>query len=83
MPHEFTEGNKRLMLYCYTTILPISNLGYVKVIFVKLEKGKNVSFFVVSNHLRLTGKEIAELYKLRWSIGFHTQLNFHFAFNDL
>ncbi|MHA1724867.1 MAG: transposase, partial [Promethearchaeota archaeon] len=46
----------------------ISNLGDVKVVFVKLEKGKNVSFFLVSNHLRLTGKEIVELYKLRWGI---------------
>ena len=68
VPHEFTEGNKRLILYCYTAILPISNLGDVKVVFVKLEKGKNVSFFLVSNHLRLTGKEIVELYKLGWGI---------------
>ena len=67
-PHMLRGGNNPLVLYCYTAIFPIQNLGNVKVVFTKLEKDQEVSFFLVTNHLRLQTEEIVGLYKLRWGI---------------
>ena len=67
-PHVIRRGKKPLVLYCYTAIFPIQNLGNVKVVFSKLDKDQKVSFFLVTNHLRLQTEEIIDLYKLRWGI---------------
>lgn len=70
------EGSeKETTLYTYTTILPISNLGDVKVVFVKSKKNHEVSCFLVSNDLRLSSDEIIKIYKARW--GIETDYKFH------
>jgi len=55
-------------LFAYTAILPISNLGDVKVVFVKNELNGPVKAYLVSNDLKRSGTEIIEAYKARWPI---------------
>ena len=60
--------NKLESVFMYTTILPISNLGDVKVSFVKNEVDGPVKIFIVSNDLNLSGSELLMIYKERWAI---------------
>ncbi|MBD3339168.1 MAG: transposase [Candidatus Lokiarchaeota archaeon] len=64
----FENGEKNDTAYFYSAILPISNMGDVKVVFIKPEKKGEVSCFLVSNDVRLSSEEIAEKYSLRWGI---------------
>jgi len=54
--------------FTYTCILPISNLGDVKVCFVKNKVNEPVKAFIVSNNLKLSGAELIKHYKERWAI---------------
>jgi SRSO17 transposase len=65
---SFEGSVKTTTAYCYSAILPVSNLGDVKVVFLKPEKEDEVSCFLVSNDIRLSTEEIVEKYKLRWGI---------------
>ncbi|MGV9141425.1 MAG: transposase [Promethearchaeota archaeon] len=63
------EGySSKITVYCTSSILPISKLGDVKVVFLKTKQESDVSCFLVSNDLKLSMKEIIELYKARWGI---------------
>ncbi|MFO8020508.1 MAG: transposase [Promethearchaeia archaeon] len=62
-----THG-RRCTSYIYTAILPISNLGDVKVSFVKNCREGEIQAFVVSNDLQISGSKLLQLYKDRWSI---------------
>jgi SRSO17 transposase len=67
-PYDIENGTNTGILYYHTLILPISNLGDVKVIFVKRKREQEVSCFLVSNDLRLPSEEIIDVYSARWSI---------------
>jgi len=54
--------------FVYAAILPISNLGDVKISFVKNEFDGPVKVFIVSNDLKLSGSELVRIYKERWAI---------------
>lgn len=54
--------------FAYTTILPLSNLGDVKISFIKDKVNGTVNCFVVSNDLTLSENEIIKTYKERWAI---------------
>lgn len=63
------EGySSKITVYSTSAILPISKLGDVKVVFLKTKQENDVSCFLVSNDLKLSMKEIIELYKARWGI---------------
>ncbi len=54
--------------FAYTTILPLSNLGDVKISYIKDKVNGKVKCFVVSNDLTISGNEIIKAYKERWGI---------------
>lgn len=60
--------NKLKSAFVYTAILPISNLGDVKISFVKNEVDGPVKAYIVSNDLKLSGSELVRIYKERWAI---------------
>ena len=63
------ESNKKIHTrFVYTTILPLSNLGDVKISFIKNRFDGEVTCFVVSNDLKLSEAEIIKAYKKRWGI---------------
>ncbi len=63
------ERNDKLeSAFVYIAILPISNLGDVKISFVKNEIDGPVKVFIVSNDLKLSGSELVRIYKERWAI---------------
>lgn len=64
----FKRQEKLETAFAYTTILPISKLGDVKVCFIKNDLGGKVNAFLVSNNLRLSEEEIIKHYKERWAI---------------
>jgi len=68
--HEVSiqRNNKLEKVFMYTAILPISNLGDMKVAFVKNEVNGTVKAFLVSNDLKLSGRELLMIYKERWVI---------------
>ncbi|MBD3197032.1 MAG: transposase [Candidatus Lokiarchaeota archaeon] len=67
-PAENGNGTEEAKLYYHTAILPISNLGDVKVVFIKQQKDQDVSCFLLSNNLHLSFTEVIELYSARWGI---------------
>lgn len=63
------QSNKKTHTrFIYATILPLSNLGDVKVSFVKNKLNEPVSCFVVSNDLKLSEGELINAYRERWCI---------------
>ncbi len=54
--------------FIYSAVLPISNLGDVKVSFVKNEFDGPVKVYIVSNDLKLSGSELLRIYRERWVI---------------
>jgi SRSO17 transposase len=62
------EGGVEKVFYSYTTILPLSKLGDVKVVFIKKKETEELSCVVVSNDLRRSSEELISIYKTRWSI---------------
>ncbi|MHA1370228.1 MAG: hypothetical protein ACTSRA_10995 [Promethearchaeota archaeon] len=55
-------------MFAYTRILPISNLGDVKVCFVKNKVNEPVKAFIVSNNLNLSRAALIKHYKELWAI---------------
>jgi len=63
-----TRRGKRELAFAHTEILPISNLGDVKVCFIKNKRKGAVKAFIVSNNLRLPELGVIKHYKERWAI---------------
>jgi len=65
---KIQSSNKTQTRFIYTTILPLSNLGDVKISFIKNKLKEPVKLFIVSNDLRLSENELIKIYKERWCI---------------
>ncbi len=65
---KIQSSNKTQTRFIYTTILPLSNLGDVKISFIKNKLKEPVKLFIVSNDLKLSENELIKIYKERWCI---------------
>jgi len=65
---KIESNNKMHTRFVYTTLLPLSNLGDVRISFIKNRFDGEVKCFVVSNDLKLSEAEIIKAYKERWGI---------------
>ncbi len=65
---KIQSSNKIHKRFIYTTILPLSNLGDVKISFIKNKLNGSVKLFIVSNDLKISESEIIKIYKERWYI---------------
>lgn len=73
-PYDIENGTNTGILHYHTLILPISNLGDLKMIFVKQKREQEVSCFLVSNDIRLPSEEIIDVYSAQWCIETHIPL---------
>ena len=63
------QSSKKIStIFIYTAILPLPNLGDVKISFIKDKLNGDVKCFVVSNDLTLAEEELIKAYKERWAI---------------